>query len=286
MSELAVYIPAEIALHPQDLVDEVAIPLLPASKIARGQLHPDRIPGSIARVADVTQQIEAAIQGLGSPGENDLSSEVDALFEAVEGKADVTHTHPEMEAAIESHTNATDPHPAYVKIADLAALPAIPIISAQAPSSPTLNQRWIDLTDGLSWRWNGAYWLSEQQFTASCQKESANAYFMQGLLPIDSTYDLLLKHFAVMGEISGQSSSSNFWSFGIGSLTSETGFPVLDTSTLNPGTFRLETVPDLFIETAAYGMIDLVFTAGQVGSNPLAVTFLCCYLRYHLVKRL
>lgn len=186
MSELAVYIPSEIAITPQDLVDEAAIPLLPANKIARGTLHPDRIPLSIARTADVAVQIQEAIQGLGV-GQNP-SEEIDALFEAVEGKADVNHSHPDLIAAIDGKAEANHSHA------------GLPLVSATAPSSPTVGQRWIDTADRMVWFWNGSHWVSEQVFYQIMPMISTGltaGEVVTNTVAIDRRYNLWLERWTI-----------------------------------------------------------------------------------------
>jgi hypothetical protein len=219
MTELAVHLPTELALQPQDLLDEASIPLLPASKIARGQFHPDRIPASIARVADVANQIQEAIQGLGGTGGDDLSAEVDALFEAVEGKADATHTHPDLEAAIGTKAGATHTHTdletAIAGKADLNHThTGLPIVSGTAPSSPAVGQRWLDTGDRLTWFWDGTYWLSESIYTHSVSAYAATmsaTTFPHAFAPHPSYNLFFLRIYAAGIFQSGTYNASNFW---------------------------------------------------------------------------
>lgn len=192
MSELAVYIPSEIAITPQDLVNEAAIPLLPASKIARGTFHPDRIPPDFARTADVAAQIQEAIQGLGT-GESP-SEEIDALFEAVEGKADVNHTHPDLITAIDSKADANHTHA------------GLPIVSATAPSSPTIGQRWIDTTDQMVWFWNSTHWVSQQVFSQllpTIGGSLTSSEISSNVIAVDRRYNLWLDRWTIDYQTTG-----------------------------------------------------------------------------------
>lgn len=96
MTDFVVWIPETIRLDGDDLVAEAAVPLLPASKIASGIFHPDRIPALPA----------SKIAG-------QLLPEQLPPFE--EGELDQAL----IEAVIAQHVGASDPHAQYAKESDL-----------------------------------------------------------------------------------------------------------------------------------------------------------------------
>jgi hypothetical protein len=97
------------------------------------------------------------------------------------------------------------------------------VTSNVAPSSPSLNMRWLDTTDRLTWYWDGSHWLSEQIYTASGGSVSQSATNGVGLLSLTPTYNVRLLDFSFSGQINptgSYNSTTDYWDFALSRLNS------------------------------------------------------------------
>lgn len=174
MTELNVWLPSEISVSPESLVNEAQIPLLPASKIGSGVLHPNRLPHIPA------DRIEGQLADEQLPNNAVLQEE---LLLALDGKADTAHTHP-----------------------------GLVTVSSSPPISPVEGERWLDTGDRLTWFWSGSRWYSEQLFADSVGLFAASNLASYGLRPVEaSSYDLQLLSYQVGATVNTTNDPSNYW---------------------------------------------------------------------------
>lgn len=110
MTDFIIWIPESISLSSQEIVAEAAVPLLPASKIGSGVLHPDRLPAIPA----------SKIEGQLLP---------DQLPPIDEGELDQAV----INAVLAQHLATADPHPQYVQEVELGTA-AYQAVEAFAPA--------------------------------------------------------------------------------------------------------------------------------------------------------
>jgi hypothetical protein len=298
MTELSVHIPRELAITAESIIEEQQIPLLPAERIGRGTIHPDRIPPSIPTL---TQVHEAIIEHEGESDPHPQYAKDTDLSEHTSDQAahipsgGITNTLVATDAAIEwSKISKVGAVPS-----DIGAMPALGTIDQQIGSvKPTVRStgaalqvgdRWLDTVDRLWWFWNGAYWLSEILDRLTSGQNVSSTTNLLPLLPRSSNYNVWLDRLRVGYTYSAtnHNSTDNFTTFVVRIASSKVATVL--SSQLNSQSVTginavwLDTAINLHVDVGSLDIVFLGFQATKNGAAP--TTTIAADLSYRLAKR-
>ena len=298
MTELSIHIPRELAITADSIIEEQQIPLIAADRIGRGLIHPDRLPPSIPTL---TQIYEAVLE---HEGKTDPHPQYATDSDLTNHASDSTLHIPA--GGISNNQIAAGAAIDWAKISKVGAVPGdigaatsshlhsgIATVSSNAPSNPSIGDRWLDTGDCLIWWWDGQYWRSEwiDRMELNPVGLASNASFGMHAVPSPYLYSRYLLRFEAAGALAYPQDSTNYWAIRFSRIASNGAATMISELTLNTqnmrsgsiglsGRIMLNLHQDVGALSVSQYQIDFNKTLA-----PGAISSICANVVYQLVKR-